>query len=149
CWRCRDFLPSGGSVSQSLGNILDKLLQNSVSQRYQTAEQVLEVLESRSNIVRRPVKNVESLALVNQKLSVLPSVRSLVGRFIPQVMALDENQLISAVGVKYRKLQYLLAVQKWREADMETWGVLCDALGKRRKSYLFRMILIICLVKIC
>ncbi|WP_287239681.1 MULTISPECIES: serine/threonine-protein kinase [unclassified Okeania] len=138
CWRWRDFLPSGGSVSQSLGNILDKLLQNSVSQRYQTAEQVLEVLESRSNIVRRPVKNVESLALVNQKLSVLPSVRSLVGRFIPQVMALDENQLISAVGVKYRKLQYLLAVQKWREADMETWGVLCDALGKRRKSYLFR-----------
>ena len=138
CWRWRDFLPSGGSVSQSLGNILDKLLQNSVSQRYQTAEQVLEVLESRSSIVRQPVENVESLALVNQKLPLLPSVGSLVGRFIPQIMTLDENELISAVGVEYGKLQYFLAVQKWQEADMETWGVLCDALRKRRKSYFFR-----------
>ncbi|MEM1168471.1 MAG: serine/threonine-protein kinase [Cyanobacteria bacterium P01_H01_bin.35] len=141
CWRWRDFLPSGGSVSQHLGNILDKLLQNSVSQRYQTAEQVLEALESRSNIVRQPVKNIESLALVNQKspqLPILPSVQSLVGRFIPQIMTLDKNELISAVGVEYGKLQYLLAVQKWQEADMETWGVLCEGLGKRRKSYLFQ-----------
>ncbi len=138
CWRWRDFLPSGGSVSQGLGNILDKLLQNSVSQRYQTAEQVLQALEFRSNIVRRSVENVESLALENQDFPLLPSVRSLLGRFIPQVMTLDENELISAVGVEYGKLQYLLAVQKWREADVETWVVLCEVLGKRAKSYLFQ-----------
>ncbi|MGB3511198.1 MAG: serine/threonine-protein kinase, partial [Microcoleaceae cyanobacterium] len=139
CWRWRDFLPSGGSVSQSLGNILDKLLQNSVSKRYQTVEQVLEALESSSNIVKQPaVENIESLALENQDFPLLPSLRSLVGRFIPQVLTLDENELISVVGVEYAKLQYLLAVQKWQEADVETWVVLCDALGKRRKSYLFK-----------
>ncbi|MEB3343698.1 serine/threonine-protein kinase [Okeania sp.] len=137
CWRWRDFLPNGSRVSQSLGSILDKLLQNSVSQRYQTAAQALSALESPSNIVRQPVENLESLGLVNQKLPLLPSVRSLVGRFVPKIMTLDENELISAVGVEYGKLQYLLAVQKWQEADRETWGVLCDALRKRRKSYLF------------
>ena len=53
-------------------------------------------------------------------------------------MVLDKNELISAVGIEYGKLQYLLAVQKWRAADMETWVILCEALGKRRKSYLFQ-----------
>ncbi|MDE5114842.1 MAG: serine/threonine-protein kinase, partial [Trichodesmium sp. St15_bin1_1] len=138
CWRWRDFLPRGSSVSQSIGNILDKLLQNSVTQRYQTAEEVLEVLESRSSMVKSPPENIESLALVNQKLPLLPSVQSLLGTFIPQVMVLDKNELISAVGIEYGKLQYLLAVQKWRAADMETWVILCEALGKRRKSYLFQ-----------
>lgn len=138
CWRWRDFLPSGSSISQNLGRILDKLLQNSVTQRYQSAEQVLEALESSSNIVRQPVENIESLALVNQKLLLLPSLRSLVGRFIPRLaLGPDEYELISAVGVDYAKLQYLLAVQKWQEADVETWVVLCEALGKRAKSYLF------------
>jgi len=138
CWGWRNFLPSGGKVSQRLGNILDKLLQNSVSQRYQTAEQVLEELESRPSIVKQPSENIEYLALVNQKLPLLPSWRSLVGRFIPQVMALNKNELISAVGLEYGKLQYLLAVQKWREADMETWVVLCHSLGKRAKTFLFQ-----------
>ncbi len=138
CWRWRDFLPRGSSVSQSIGNILDKLLQNSVTQRYQTAEEVLEVLEYRSSMVKSPPENIESLALVNQKLPLLPSVQSLLGTFIPQVMVLDKNELISAVGIEYGKLQYLLAVQKWRAADMETWVILCEALGKRRKSYLFQ-----------
>lgn len=138
CWRWRDFLPSGGSVSQHLGNILDKLLHNSVSQRYQSAEQVLEALESSSNIVRQPVENIESLALANQQLPLLPSLRILVGKFMPQVITLDKNELISAVGLDYAKLQYLLAVQKWQEADVETWVVLCAALGKKPKSYLFQ-----------
>ena len=75
---------------------------------------------------------------MNQKLPLLPSVQSLLGTFIPQVMVLDKNELISAVGIEYGKLQYLLAVQKWRAADMETWVILCEALGKRRKSYLFQ-----------
>ncbi len=138
CWRWRDFLPSGGSISQHLGNILDKLLENLVSRRYQLALEVLQALDDSPKIVRQPVENIKSLALINQKLPLLSSLQSLMGRLIPQVMTLDENELISEMGVDYRKLQYLLAVQKWQEADVETWMVLCAALGKRAKSYLFQ-----------
>ncbi|WP_228042592.1 MULTISPECIES: serine/threonine-protein kinase [unclassified Tychonema] len=41
-WWWRDFLPKGTSVSSKLGEVLDKLLQTHLSQRYRFAEEVLQ-----------------------------------------------------------------------------------------------------------
>jgi serine/threonine protein kinase len=43
-WAWRDYLPSGHGVSPHLGEILDKLLQNALSQRYQSATEVLQAI---------------------------------------------------------------------------------------------------------
>jgi len=44
--------------------------------------------------------------------------------------AANEVQLISAVGMDYRKLRDLLAAGKWKEADEETSKVMCKVAGK-------------------
>lgn len=43
-WRWREYLPPRTSISAELSKILDKLLQTSVKQRYQSAEEVLHIL---------------------------------------------------------------------------------------------------------
>ena len=44
CWVWRDFLPPGRKVSDRLFTILDKLVQNSLKQRYQSVDEVLEAI---------------------------------------------------------------------------------------------------------
>lgn len=109
-WAWRHFLPSGiNSVSDRLGRILDKLLQNSLKQRYQSASEVY--------------KDVQKL---QQPGAVTTIKKRPAGR-----------SLGSEVGVDYSKLENLLAARKWKEADQETWVVMCKALGKRVGSYIF------------
>lgn len=43
-WIWRDYLLNGSTVSDRLGKILDKLLQNALSQRYKSAAEVLQVI---------------------------------------------------------------------------------------------------------
>ncbi|MBN3876984.1 MULTISPECIES: serine/threonine-protein kinase [unclassified Nostoc] len=44
-WVWQEYLPANNTVSVHLGEILDKLLQNAVSQRFQSATEVLQILE--------------------------------------------------------------------------------------------------------
>ncbi len=44
CWIWREHLPSGTSISPTLAQVLDKLLQERVKDRYQSAEEVLQAL---------------------------------------------------------------------------------------------------------
>jgi serine/threonine protein kinase len=106
CWVWRDFLPAGKQVSDRLGKILDKLLQNSIQQRYQSVPEVLEAFNS------------------TQKATTSPLQRTFA------------KSLASEVGVDYTKLQHLLHRKKWQEADQHTWEVLCQALGKPLGYYL-------------
>ncbi len=106
CWVWRDFLPAGKQVSDRLGKILDKLLQNSIKQRYQSVPEVLEAFNS------------------TQKATTSPLQRTFA------------KSLASEVGVDYTKLQHLLHRKKWQEADQHTWEVLCQALGKPLGYYL-------------
>lgn len=48
CWRWREYLPKGTTISPQLGQILDKLLQDLPKHRYQSAEEVLEALNATS-----------------------------------------------------------------------------------------------------
>ena len=45
-WMWREYLPPGTTISDRLGQILDKLFQNLVKDRYQSADEVLQVLNA-------------------------------------------------------------------------------------------------------
>ncbi|HEY9606481.1 MAG TPA: serine/threonine-protein kinase [Allocoleopsis sp.] len=106
CWMWRDFLPLQKQVSNRLGNILDKLLQGTVKNRYQSADAVLQDLNSTPVATRTPMRRTAS------------------------------RDLASEVGVDYTKLQNLLQRKKWKEADQQTWDVLCQAIGQPPGYYL-------------
>ena len=106
CWVWRDFLPPEKSVSARLGKILDKLLQNTVKERFQSAEAVLQAVKL------TPKTNYTSRRGINGQ------------------------SLVSEIGVDYTPLQNLLSRNKWQEADQQTWTLLCQALDKRLGYYL-------------
>ncbi|HLO51635.1 MAG TPA: serine/threonine-protein kinase [Kamptonema sp.] len=143
-WVWRDFLPTSISTNSlsippkqaHLGQILDKLLQHSLSQRYQSADEVLKAMIMIPKVaINKPPKIIKST------LTASPSTntqirRSFLARIMPWSVKPTNDNLSSAVGVDYTKLQHLLAAQKWKDADMETWIVLSEALGKRTKGYI-------------
>lgn len=105
CWMWQDFLPAGVKVSDRLTKILDKLLKDSLKERYQSAEEVLQAIN-----LNNTVKATHSHNLIS---------------------------LISELNIDYTKLKHLLAKKRWKEADEETWVVLCKASHKSVGSYLF------------
>ena len=171
CWAWRDRLPGNKTVSQTLANILDKLLQSPVSQRYKSAAEVLKALQtpSRSGAI------AISGATVSRKSGAAKSgaaksgaaksgarksgaARSLVPRkqrpvtkaingkalsffwskLLPWQKQPKTNDLLdSEVGLDYSKLRDLLAARKWKEADEETRSMLCRALGKYPRAYIY------------
>jgi serine/threonine protein kinase len=44
--------------------------------------------------------------------------------------------LHSDIGLDYKWLRNFLAVRQWQKADEETWALMCQALSKRKGSYL-------------
>jgi serine/threonine protein kinase len=126
-WIWRPFLPNGVNVRDRVGKILDKLLQSAVSSRYQKASEVLQALHP-------PQVSLSRTPKAAPKPRKTPHFWE---KIFPQSPDPREDDLISAVGLDYKILQNLLSRQKWKEADLETWGLLCDALGKRRRSYLY------------
>jgi serine/threonine protein kinase len=61
-WVWRDFLPPDHGVTNQLASILDKMIQNAISQRYQSAEEVLTAIKvSGSSIKKSPVNSVMGL----------------------------------------------------------------------------------------
>jgi len=101
CWRWRDFLPPEKRVSDRLGTILDKLLQDLVKDRFQSADEVLQGFKSTPKTPYTPRQHTGS------------------------------QTLVSEAGINYTHLQNFLSRHKWQEADQQTWVLLCQALGKR------------------
>ena len=105
-WVWRDFLPPGTQVSDRLGKILDQLLQHTIADRYQSASEVLQALNSTQKAAN------------------------------PVIQPTHGNDLVSEVGIDYTQLRDLLARKKWKEADEKTWNVLCQAIGRSSGYYL-------------
>jgi serine/threonine protein kinase len=126
-WIWRPFLPNGVNVRDRVGKILDKLLQSAVSSRYQKASEVLQALHPPQVSPSRTPKAAPTP----------PKTVHFWEKLFPQSPDPREDDLTSAVGLDYKPLQNLLSRQQWKEADLETWGLLCDAIGKRRRSYLY------------
>jgi serine/threonine protein kinase len=107
-WVWHDYLPSKDKVSDRLHAILDKLLQNALSQRYKSAAEALQALNSALKL-----------------------------NYSQPIQQKPLHTLISATGVDYHHLRDLLAARQWQSADQETWALMCQALSKPSGSYLF------------
>jgi serine/threonine protein kinase len=67
-WIWQNYLPNGNSISDRLSIILDKLLQNALSQRYQSATEVLAAINVEVKPVKQqPVNTLNSAAGVDYK----------------------------------------------------------------------------------
>lgn len=106
-WLWKENLPPGTTISSQLEEILDKLLQVVVKDRYQTANAVLHAL------------NFSESATVDEP-------------FISQTNV----QLESEKGINYTKLQDLLATKNWKEADRETRQKMLEVMGQQQRGYL-------------
>ncbi|WP_293128684.1 serine/threonine-protein kinase [Microcoleus sp. bin38.metabat.b11b12b14.051] len=145
-WYWREFLPKGTTIRADLGEILDKLLHTHLAQRYSFAEEVLQDIKAVLD-VRDPdsvsQENPIVLNLIDTKiisyLKVLPATEypvlapKLVANYAETVSSSAISDfdftMISAAGVDYTKLRYFLSTKKWKEADRETWAVMCQCLS--------------------
>ena len=114
-WVWRDYLLPENKVSAGLGKILDKMLKNSVPQRFKQANEILSALsiqqESRG-------KNVD-LAVIDTG-------------------SLSNSEDISKNEIDYTHLKDLLKKRKWQQADIESWKIMCISLSKPIGTYLFK-----------
>jgi len=100
-WVWRKYLAEN-KVSDELGQILDKLIVSAIKHRFQSAQEVLNALNTTPIANQFPVRN-----LITKKAN-------------------------------YTKLRDLMAAGKWKEADYETYVVICQALGKEEGEPLWR-----------
>ena len=146
CWR--DFLPKGTSISRELGEILDKLLQTRLNQRYRFATEVLQDIKAALDIrhpnllsPKKPIAPALSNSHNSTDISALPtsdspilptkSVANSAETFSLSVTSNLDQSLISARGVDYTKLRDFLSNKKWKEADRETWVLMCQSLSQQ------------------
>ncbi len=126
-WVWRDFLLPERKVSDRLGRILDKLLQNSIKNRFQSVDEILQSVNSTLPPTKLLLKNSTQST---HSLSLSPTSTH------PVIQKITSNNLVSEVGVDYTKLHYLLNKKKWKEADKETWDILCQLFGRPSGYYL-------------
>ena len=133
-WEWSDRLPPENPISDRLASLLDKLLQTSLTQRYQTAETLLQTLKPPANYQpkSKPVRQTISSTPKpdNPLLKTVTYVKTWLN-----LSSLTET-FASEVGVDYNNLARFLALERWKAADEETWSVLCQTLKKHPKSYL-------------
>lgn len=135
-WIWHQFLPQDNVVSDGLKDILDKLLQFQPRERYQSAEEVLQALELLSvplldTEIIGPLAiqaNIEQLSFPDSFNSGINT--SVINNQNTLISITNNTNQTSRLGVYYIKLELLLESQKWKEADLETWKILCIVLGK-------------------
>ncbi|WP_377474551.1 GUN4 domain-containing protein [Microcoleus anatoxicus] len=152
-WWWREFLPKGTIISSELGEILDKLLQNNLHQRYSFAVEVLQDINTEFNVLAPNSLSQETLIITNvinitnwAKFNLLktPEFQTLPTKISNNsqeifgsspILNLEIN-LISSTGVDYTKLRDYLSNKKWKEADQETWAVMCQSLSMTARTQL-------------
>ncbi|HIK10776.1 MAG TPA: GUN4 domain-containing protein [Oscillatoriaceae cyanobacterium M33_DOE_052] len=134
----RSHLPPGNPVSPKLGNILDKMLQNAVNLRYKSASEILRDLKTPSTATKQNTTRPNVNHPPAQPTTANFSPRTVWQQLLFWQKPIPRNDnLTSEVGIDYTKLRDLLAEQKWQQADEETRAVLCQALGKYPRGYIF------------
>lgn len=152
-WWWRDFLPKGTSISNELGEILDKLLQTNLSQRYSFAAEVLQDINAALDLRHQNFLSLKTpLAKPSQRIAptlnhrhnsanlnapptpdpeISPTktpANSAENLSLSVISNLDPT-MISARAVDYTRLRDFLSKKKWKEADRETWTVMCQSLS--------------------
>ncbi|MEG3437797.1 serine/threonine-protein kinase [Pannus brasiliensis CCIBt3594] len=126
-WVWRQYLINN-SVSNELGNILDKLIELGTKKRYQSAGEVLQVMNLQARVkqtvIRPPAPPISSP-------SPTPAIRP-----TPVPAPSPSPVLQSARGIDYRKLENLLKQQQWKEADEETGKVMLQVANRTTEGWL-------------
>jgi hypothetical protein len=108
-------------VNNTLGQVLDKLLQKGTENRFQTAQEVLEALQLTVKPISPPTP---------------PFTPQPTAKPTPQPTPQPDIELKSAKGVNYRQLEQLLKAGKWKEADQETANKMLEVAGRIKEEYL-------------
>ncbi|MFM6304147.1 GUN4 domain-containing protein, partial [Planktothrix sp.] len=95
------------SISQNLASVLDKMLADKPSDRFQSAQEVLTAIGQPSFVVspqRQPAPK--------------PNIK------------------LQTSKANFTKLDQLLSTEKWKEADQETGRVMCQIMGREKEGWL-------------
>ncbi|NJL69056.1 MAG: protein kinase [Microcoleus sp. SM1_3_4] len=124
-WLWREALPKGTKISQDLSQVLDKLIQEYVKDRYKSAVEVLQALKPPVAIVS-PQNKLQPGNVVNR------SKQSDVVTETPLISV----KLESEKGIDYSLLEKLLAEKNWRAADEETSVKMLEVMQQKSRGYL-------------
>jgi serine/threonine protein kinase len=149
-WMWREYLPKSIIISQELGQILDKLLQDLPKDRYQRAEQVLEDLKAVKPDILNSTIPVPAItptwAEANKLKPQLAEDKTLQG----DTDIVVQEELLTSTTVQqnlqkltvtdrpmsYQKLSQLLAARHWKEADLETTKILLQVSGRTEAAWM-------------
>ncbi|MGL4497919.1 MAG: GUN4 domain-containing protein [Planktothrix sp.] len=115
-WVWRNYLTV--KVNNTLGQVLDKLLQQGTKKRFQTAQEVLEALQLTAKLISPPTPQ-----FFTPKPTFKPT---------PQ----PDIELKPARGVNYDQLEQLLKAGSWKEADKETAKKMLEVAGRTKEEWL-------------
>ncbi|SKB14570.1 Genome sequencing data, contig C297 [Planktothrix sp. PCC 11201] len=118
-WVWRDYLTV--KVNNTLGQVLDKLLQQGTKNRFQTAQEVLEALQL----------TVKPISPPTPQFTPPPTVKP-----TPQPTPQPNIELKPAKGINYRQLEQFLKARKWKEADEETANKMLEVAGRTKEGWL-------------
>lgn len=151
-WKWRERLPEGATVSQELGQILDKLLQDLPKYRYQSADDVLQDLNGTNSLTLSENSSTASLGessasatdshteippehlSPNSQLTTQPSESTSPGS--ESAIAFPSDRLLSSAGIDYSQLRQLLTAEQWKEADRETTNILIGVAGREQDGWM-------------
>jgi len=149
-WRWREYLPKNITISQKLGVVLDKLLQDLPKDRYQSADDVLKDLKTVHSAILSPTisatRVVPAWTEANKLKPLFLEGKNLQGDtdIVVQEELLTsitvqqniQNSTATDCPMSYRQLRQLLAARRWKEADVETRKILLQVSGRTEAGWM-------------
>ncbi|MEY3868429.1 MAG: hypothetical protein RLZZ338_2320, partial [Cyanobacteriota bacterium] len=120
------------SISQDLALILDKMLADKVSDRFQSAQEVLTALQTPSS----PPPPTPSPTLTPTQSSTALQTPSSPSPPTASPTPTQSSIELQTNRADFRQLDQLLAAGKWRETDEETLRVMCQIMGREKEGSL-------------
>jgi len=137
CWR--EQLPAEVSVSSKLTQVLNQCIEPSLRYRSQSARQILQAIGSAlPSVPAVPPPSLSQSSIASAQAPTIPIALGVTAGQSAQTAQPNRGQgQKSAIRIDYSRLKTLLAWRRWKEADRETWSILCRLAGKEAGTYLF------------
>ncbi|MBS0016087.1 MAG: GUN4 domain-containing protein [Arthrospira sp. SH-MAG29] len=120
-WVWRERLPTNTSVPPQLAEVLDGLTRDFVRDRYQSAQEVLQIIKQPYPYQYQPIPTQ------NYQRIVPPQPKNIPKRTTPP----PPTPKVTPKLNPYQKLQDLMKAGKWREADAETSRLMLEIVGSQ------------------
>ncbi|MCF2145374.1 serine/threonine-protein kinase [Desmonostoc muscorum LEGE 12446] len=122
CWVWRKYLPQDRSITPDLGQILDKLIQDYLKERYQSSEEVIKLV----NAVGSPSSKPRYRKHIKTTTSSQPNYQSS-----------SHHNLNAAVTASLTRLNELLASGRWQDANEKTFDILLTIADREKQGTLY------------